>query len=721
MAVRAETFRKIDVIIFIIQNSNYRSDFFQGKIRAMARFHKKSDREDIDASGLAKTIASEPRDKGLKNIPVTPGNYGKFRGNGDRPLPKGIVIAVVGLMVFFAVGSVASYYVVKERIVREITARENTIAQGVNDLQNFDPQSAEQQFSSLENPSDLGGLVNAFGFLFRGSISAFQSFTDISSRLSAFSADVITLKHDAFTFASTGNGADMIASLTSVNGDLAAIDADSNALGIALPSASSSYGASGLTDAYLPLKSQVESTHRFLNEFIPWFATSTPHHVLVMLQNPSEEKPAGGFLGSYADITIASGSIVAIDVRDVADVDRAFTQNIIPPVPLQLETNRFRPADANWFFDFPTSASETINFFEQSELYAASGTTFDAAIAVSPKVVSDLLMLTGPIAAGKPTTTFTSSNLVPQIQKLVQAGQASGATYPKAILRSLASGILARLETVTSTAVASAATTTPDLSAMVPDWIAKKDVMAYFKDPIFENFGEQYGVAGDVYALPQKFNGDYLAVVNADINADKSEWYVAQTVNFDAQIGSDGVVSDHVIIDRKHNGNTSSYSWYRTTNQDYLQVFVSPGSTVLNENGGVVRKVPAPLNYAKAGYSTDPMVVSIETSTLQLFAFPAVTTGEQFGKDVFGVWSRVQAGKTTELTFDYSHHLFTVPAPGVQYQFVFEKQAGARGDYQFEIDAPLGYVFKENDLPAYTYESNDPPGRFVVILTLQKL
>ena len=47
---------------------------------------------------------------------------------------------------------------------------------------------------------------------------------------------------------------------------------------------------------------------KFLDAFIPWLSSPVPHHVLVMLQNPSEIRPAGGFLGSYADITIASGT-----------------------------------------------------------------------------------------------------------------------------------------------------------------------------------------------------------------------------------------------------------------------------------------------------------------------------------------------------------------------------------------------------------------------------
>ena len=95
-----------------------------------------------------------------------------------------------------------------------------------------------------------------------------------------------------------------------------------------------------------------------------------PHHILVMLQNPSEIRPAGGFLGSYADVTIASGTITDISVHDIADVDMAFTQKIVPPKPLQLEVARLRPADANWFFDFPSSASKTISFFNESSLYS---------------------------------------------------------------------------------------------------------------------------------------------------------------------------------------------------------------------------------------------------------------------------------------------------------------------------------------------------------------
>src|SRR6185437_1779526 len=115
--------------------------------------------------------------------------------------------------------------------------------------------------------------------------------------------------------------------------------------------------------------------------------------------------------------TLAGGNILNIAVHDIADADLAFKENVVPPKPLQLIVARWRPADANWFFDFPTSAAKTLQFFASSTLYAAtssaaSSTPIDGAIAVTPQIVSDLLSITGPISAGKPATTFSADNFL---------------------------------------------------------------------------------------------------------------------------------------------------------------------------------------------------------------------------------------------------------------------------------------------------------------------
>jgi hypothetical protein len=686
--------------------------------------------EQIRPDALVRAIKKEKPAAGekLKDIPVSPENYRRFKGAVRRRgrLPHGIAWGIAGIAALFVVGSIISFYIAKEQVKKSAASQAQTFAAGVAALQHLDTQSAEQTFALLGSSnagSNWEGIFGLLASLFTGGRNAAASFGDLSKQLSVLSADIDALKKSVFDFTAQGFGVapapsatstDLIARLTDIRNTLASIDDDSNQLsGILSLIGQSSMVGNG--DFYLPLKARVGGAKTFLDSFIPWLASSSPHHILVIFQNPSEMRPGGGFLGSYADVTIASGSIQNVEVRDVADVDANFPLKLIPPKPLQLEVKNFRPADANWFFDFPTSASKTIQLFEASKLY--DSTTFDGVIAVSPQVVSDLLSVTGPVTVA--STTFTADNLLVQIQNLVQKGQAKQdqtqlSTYPKAVLGELSGAIFRQIASSTDDQ-------RQQLLASALDWFTNRDVMAYFKDPAFENFAAAYGAAGDVYQLPQNFNGDYLALVDTNINGDKSDLYISQKVALVAQIGADGTITDMLTISRKHNGNTSPYWWYQTTNQDYLQVFVPGGSALVNETGGLVKKIAAPINYVKNGYTTDPLVGAIESSTQPFLLYPAVTSHEESGKEVFATWTMTPKGKTTTVQFEYTHRAYAAPADGVHYQFIFEKQAGSKRSYDFEIDAPLGYVFAENGIATYDYTSDNPPGRLVIDLTLEKL
>ena len=685
------------------------------------KLHSDHAAEDIRADELVKITQREVKENGepLRDIPVTNRNYWRFRGEERRPLPRGIKWGIVGIVVLFVVGFPVSYYFIKNQVASTISSQLGTLQAGVTDLQNLDPQSASEEFSTLSAATSPEGIWSALISLFGGSTGAIRSFTDLTSQLGALSQNMTNIENDMFGFVSGNGSSTLAADLASTRSTLAALDADTNTL-----SGTASYfgAASPISgQSYLALKTQIEGAETFLNAFVPWLSdASTTHHILVLFQNPSEMRPGGGFLGSYADVSISGGVLKNIAFHDVADVDATFNQKIVPPTPLQLEETAWRPADANWFFDFPTSASETIQMFQQSGLYAADAsnttTTFDGVVAVTPQVMKDLLSVTGPITVG--STTFTPDNLVTQIQKIVQAGQAKSgggnATYPKAILSQLYPALFAQLASSTDDQKS-------QILVLALNWITNKDVMVYFTNPAFQTFAETYGAAGDVYQLPSNFNGDYLAIANADINSDKSELYMAQDISYTASIDSSGTLTDSLIINRTHNGNQSSDWWYQTTNQDYMQIFVPNGSALDNQSGGITKSVPAPINYARSGYSTDPMLVAIASTTQPNFSYPKITTHLESGKQVFALWSRTYAGASSAISLNYSHSLFSIPTDGTQYQFIFERPSGATGDYHIEVDAPLGYVFAENGIASFTYNSTSTPGRLIFTLTLQKI
>jgi hypothetical protein len=706
-----------------------------------------------------------------------------------RGVPKGIKWAVGGLVVVFIAGSAISYYVARRAVTAAVASKAGTLREGVQDLQDLDFGDAEKQFQSAGNTPTASGMLGLIASLFSGGTNAVGTFGDLSNQLTLLAQDLQKIEGDAWTMfadvpvtnggvpisapttASAGTAATssaLLADLTNMQSALAAVNADTGNLSGFASSLSAVPGpfgpggvlgdsgaqALGSDSGYLALAADLEQAQKFLNAFIPWFSdATTTHHVLVLLENPSEMRPGGGFLGSYADVAVRGGAITGVAVHDVADADSAFTQKIVPPAPLQLEETGWRPADGNWFFDFPTSASETISLFQRSDLYngsAAGGapTTFDGVIAITPQTMSDILSVIGdvsipdaeigitPAKGAASSTVFTTDNVVQEIQNVVQAVQAkqsssksaatAAALAPKSVVGALWESALTELASSTDEQ-------RQDLLALAANWIGNKDAMAYFTNKDIENFLVTYGVGGDEFRFPGDFNGDYLAIANADINSDKSELYVSSTVDLDVELGADGTATDHLAITRTHNGNSSPSGdwWYRTTNQDYLQVYVPAGSTLVNENGGFVKSVPAPINYAENGYSTDPLVAAMQSSTAPVFAFPDLamrtdagaassTPDPDPGKTVFSVWDRTYAASTTQVVFDYTHPLYIAPANGVGYEFILERQAGAAAEYKVEIDAPPGYVFAENGLPSFTYDSTDTPGRLEIDLTLEQ-
>lgn len=739
--------------------------------------------EELRTDELVRTAftSREHNDDGLRGDGTVwrgPGN----RGGRRRSLPKGIKWAVVGLVIIFIGGFGISYYVARHVFIAAMSTRAEQLQQGIHALKDFNLNAAAQQFAAAgSNGTGVESVLGPLSSLFSGGTNVVSVFGDISQQLSLLTQDLSNVQGDAWGMlahvpivngaSAAGSSADASSSLSSpsapsstlitdlqgIQSALAAIDADSaklvniaSSLRINIPGgglglASGIGNGGGVVGSYLSLSAGLHATETFLNAFIPWLAdASTTHHVLVLLENPSEMRPGGGFLGSYADVSLRGGAITGIAVHDIASVDAAFTKKIVPPVPLQLEENGWRPADGNWFFDFPTSASATIALFEQSGMYAGTvrsgagsgtaSTTFDGVIALTPQAMADILSVVGPITVpdaslgvavsrgAATSTTFTADNLIPEIQNIVQEGQARRGSAPKSVIGVLWKDAFARLASAN-------ATQRQDLMTLAASWIANKDVMAYFKNPAIENFIVASGMGGEAFHFPSDFNGDYLAVANTDVNSDKSELYVSSTVAWTVQIGSRGTATDQVVVTRTHHGNAAPAGewWYRTTNQDWLQVFVPGGSSLTNETGGFVKRVPPPVNYARGGWSTNPLIYAMQSSTAPIFAYPAVSVrngnagGADPGKTVYAVWDRTYAGRTTQVTFDYTHPLYTPPADGVQYEFVLERPSGAVGDYKIQVDAPLGYVFAENGLATWTYDSTSTPGRLVVDLTLQKL
>lgn len=539
---------------------------------------------------------------------------------------------------------------------------------------------------------DISELTGAFGLL--GDIR------NLTQDFSALALEGQALGENWPELVLGGEGEELIAKLKEIRDRLASIRSAGE--GLQGPLGFSPWGTE-----YILVQAEIANFTDFLDNLILWLDSPEPRRILFLLQNPSELRPGGGFVGSYAEVELRRGSVEKTEVRDINDADRDSPLRVVPPRELQLITKRWRAADANWFFDFSDSAQKILALFEE-------GNKYDAVVGVSAEAIGDILRLTGPVELKTRGLTLDAENFLTEIQKQVQTGRAEGSDYPKEILSEFLPLVIDKIVSLDEDSGIKFAT-------KLGEWLEQKDVQIYFKNGKLQKFFDDLGAGGRVFQMPEVWNGDYLAVVFGNVGGGKSDLYLKQKVVFQSQINSDGTLSNHLVVSRRHAGKESKYWWYQVPNQGYLKVFVPPGAKLTYAKGGIIKKIQPQLNYIKEGYTKDSLVSAIEKSREVHAEFQEVEVLSESGKRVFGTWVKTDLGKTSELVFDYSRRLPFLPDDGAEYEFVFERQSGAGGEYSFQINAPVGFRFRENSLPIFEYKSSDPPGRLILNLTLEKI
>ncbi len=464
---------------------------------------------------------------------------------------------------------------------------------------------------------------------------------------------------------------------------------------------------------YLKYSSGLYAVDDVLVRLTNWLASPTDRHFLVFFENQAEIRPGGGFLGSYADLTIKGGELTNINVRDIYDPDGQLTEKVVPPEELQGITRNWGARDGNWFFDGPTSAKTVIGFLEASKMYSVSSTTFDGAIAIDVPVIQAILQATGPIALPEYNTTIDSSNILDVVQQQTESSANQRANQPKKILQVLAPILLQDMQSLSASAQQSLFTAFQGL-------VTTKDITFYFKDPTIASFLNANDLDGSVYELPTGFWGSYLAVVNANVAGGKSDAFVKESVNATIDTDTNGNVFTDLKVTRTHTGNTQTESWWRATNKDFIQVFTEPDSTLVTTVGESPRPQIPVFSYQAAGYTVNPDLQAIQSGEVYLGNDQTMERTE-FGKNVFGAWLMLNAGttKTLEMRYQTPYNNPTLVAAGNKFTFIFERQSGVQNSLNVTINAPFNYIWAETGTGTYNYQTNDPPGRKMITLTLQ--
>jgi len=611
-------------------------------------------------------------------------------------LTAGSVIFVIGLLSF------------KNNAISGAAVITKNLKTAAVSLKNFDFQQAHNSFQSINSQAEsLSSQSQRLGLttIAKKIGQAFSNLSLFSQTAVDLGKQLMELNHNGFKWLMNQDGKNLINGLEAIQHNMNQLADISNQL--QQQAAEAGYT---LSDNYSSISADLYRNQGFLEAILDWLKATSERHFLLLFQNSSEIRPGGGFVGSYADITLREGSLINIDVRDIYDPDGQLELKVVPPKPLQLITARWGARDANWFFDFPLSTAKIIKFLETSKIYQERNVKFDGALAMNIEVLKDILAITGPLSLSEYNLEINNENFLAAIQREVEAGADKKAGQPKRILKVLTPLLMNRLSNLSETEKQT-------LMIKLAERFRHKDIMIYFKDLAIESYLKSLGVAGDELRLPNGFSGDYLAVINANIGGAKSDAFIMQNISVNSIISSAGEIQTQLTVQRTHNGQNQSDWWYRATNKNYIQIILPLGSKLVTVAGNEWINIKPPVNYAS--YVEDTDVATIEKSSKFLDEFNvreyAVTD-----KTIFGTWLITKSGTTKTLMMKYLNPNHLEIKDGAVYTFILEKQSGVNSSFQLSIKAPPGYVWQESGNTTFNYVSDDVSARLIINATLRK-
>ena len=428
---------------------------------------------------------------------------------------------------------------------------------------------------------------------------------------------------------------------------------------------------------------------------------------LIVFQNENEIRPTGGFIGSFALLDIKDGKIVGLDVPPGGsyDLQGQLDTYVEPPAPLLLANKRWEFQDGNWFPDFPASAEKLLWFYRHSR-----GITADGVIAVNSKVLEKLLGIVGPVTDTKRNITITSDNVLPTIQNIVETSPEKQLGKPKQIIADLAPKFI---NILTNSAPADIM---PILTGLKESLVTKQ-IQAYFTDQRVEKIIKKYGWGGQILAT--NAGQDFLMVVNTNIQGQKSDANIKQSISHQAVIATDGTITDTVIITRAHNGSNTE-DLYDATNIDYLRLYVPAGSKLISAQGFTW---PDEKHFrAPDSWSEPDAWLNLSEKTVATDPTSGTKITDEFGKTAFGNWVITEPGDVSQAIFVYElpfkatddtrlntaslQSMLSDHSPTAAYQLVVQNQSGINSEFDSQIIAPDNWEPVWKDGPGTTVAAN---------------
>lgn len=261
---------------------------------------------------------------------------------------------------------------------------------------------------------------------------------------------------------------------------------------------------------------------------------------LVAFVTPAELRGAGGFIGSYAEITADDGRIDLVRSGSVPELERATppgTVQVTGPPDYLARYGRFSPGD--FIRDITFSPHFPYDAQVLSEVYPQSGgTEIDGVISIDPFALASLLRLTGPVRVEGFGRTLNAKNAA---EFLLTENYA---LFPDNDAQNEA---LAELVEITFDKLTSGDLPGPRRLARVLGPVTREGrIRLWSPDQDIEAFFARLGATG-AFPEPQP-DHDFLAVASQNSGNNKIDVYQRRDIDYQVTVDDQGELRAHVEV-----------------------------------------------------------------------------------------------------------------------------------------------------------------------------
>lgn len=404
--------------------------------------------------------------------------------------------------------------------------------------------------------------------------------------------------------------------------------------------------------AFLPISEQLKKELK-ATAFLADYALQNDNierTYLLLYQNNLEIRPGGGYIGSFGIVKVKNGSATKVETHDLSNFDGRIPDIYEPPYPLKetLKIKSWKMRDSNFSPDFPTNAEKAEFFYHQGQ----GQENFDGVIGITANVLTTMLKITGPVEVEGYPGKFDSENAIVALEYQVEKGfeeQGVERGERKSIMNEIAKEIIKRISGMSFSQKIDV------FKALMSD-LNKKDIQMFFKEENIRNKVDRIGWGGKV---DQNWKDDYLMLVDANLGALKSDYYVKRSVEYAVDLTGE---KPKAILKITYNHTAKQKDFMTKDYLTYLRVYAPEGAWLDNSKN-----------------------------------FDGVQFGSEFGKRYFGAIVKVPLGteKTVELEY-------TLPK-GVNdfYDLKIQKQAGIN-----DVPVKISIIDKDKKISEYNFMLN---------------